>query len=911
MMGRKIFVRLCVVAALWGCAAGPVLGQEANLSPPQTPVNLLWIHHSTGANWAQKYDTDGSCVWNDGVAGVRRGPDDGVYATRHFTSDVGGNGEVALYNNNYILHHLSYGSILADGDHYTDYRNWHYKFRRYLDSGDSTNYVNDVGGEDLIHCCAQDISYAEQGTDEFTAAGVSGQTNPVIMFKSCFPNSAIAAPDTSGGLPENPTLAQARTWITGAGYSTWREGGGAAGPINFIQAEYLALLDVFGEARYRDILFVAWVAPPETDSTSAHARALSDWFENQWLADYAYDNVLLFNYWNIHTGEHQASGEPMPAYQQKHNHSRYNPFTGERDYVTTSDADFVDDIRMAFPSGDSHPSHFGGAVATKELIPLLNIQWNRLHNNPSSGATGYPTDGRTAFFMLDSSFSGTLPSGVTKGSIDGVECLIFDGSASAVVDLGAADVVGAGGAFSYCFWYRPNDNILPAVGNYVAVLRKDSVFACHHYAEDNADSHVNTEFGGDYMYAVDHYNNVVDSDTWTHVTFVWDGTNVRFYMDAVQIMETYQASARTVTDNANHLFLGVGNGNLSGGIREVAIYNRALTADEVRRIFNANAPSGPIPSPTATPEGGPSPAPTPTEGPTVEPTTTQTPTEGPTAEPTAALTPTEGPTAEPTTAQTPTEGPSPTPTVTGEEPIRDLIDSFYKRVLGRDPGSSELNGWQTYFNYAVNFNIDVRFIPREMARLFFLSEEYANRNRTDAEFITDCYLVFLNRSPSQTELDNWTSGVWNRSQVMTVFSESEEFANRIMGLFPGLGGNPTRNFVTFMYIGLLDRLVDQSGLDYAAGLFDAANASGGIASVRAQAVQMAREVIQSSEFLSNNPTTTVYVTRFYRAFLGRFPNDTEVTYWAGELDAQRETYESVIWLFAESPEFTARLEAYF
>jgi len=106
----------------------------------------------------------------------------------------------------------------------------------------------------------------------------------------------------------------------------------------------------------------------------------------------------------------------------------------------------------------------------------------------------------------------------------------------------------------------------------------------------------------------------------------------------------------------------------------------------------------------------------------------------------------------------------------------------------------------------VDFNIDVRFIPREMARLFFLSEEYA---------------------------------------------------------------------------------------------------------VRAQAAQMAREVIQSAEFLSKNPTTAVYVTRFYRAFLGRFPNDAEVAYWSAELDSGRQTTDGVIGLFADSAEFTGRLGGYF
>ena len=307
-------------------------------------------------------------------------------------------------------------------------------------------------------------------------------------------------------------------------------------------------------------------------------------------------------------------------------------------------------------------------------------------------------------------------------------------------------------------------------------------------------------------------------------------------------------------------------------------------------------------------------APTPTPAPTVAPTSTMTPTPQDTTTPTPALTatpaatatppPAETPTAAPTPADTPTPGPTP-------EPILEMVGSFYDLVLGRDPAPSETQGWQIYFNYAVNFNIDVRFIPREMARLFFLSVEYANRGRANAEFLTDCYRVFLDRDPSQTELDNWLGGVWNRSQVMTIFSESEEFANRVQGIYPGFEGSLVRNFVTFMYIGLLDRLVDQNGLEYASGLFGAAFASGGVEAVRAQAKQMAREVIVSAEFLGRQPTTADYVARFYRAFLGRFPNDTETAYWTGELDSGRQSTSGVIDLFADSAEFTARLEEYF
>lgn len=236
----------------------------------------------------------------------------------------------------------------------------------------------------------------------------------------------------------------------------------------------------------------------------------------------------------------------------------------------------------------------------------------------------------------------------------------------------------------------------------------------------------------------------------------------------------------------------------------------------------------------------------------------------------------------------------------------DLINYFYNTILGRAPEPGAVDAWQNgYFNYALNFNIDVKFIPIEMGRGFFLSAEYQARNRTNAEFITDCYRAFLHRDPYAWELDGWLSGVWNRPEVMSMFANSAEFAGYIENLFPGFSGLPTRNFVTTMYIGLLDRLVDIGGLLYWSDLFD--NAADKVA----MAKWMAEQVAGSPEFQANVTTHEGLVIRLYRSFLGRFPSDGEIAYWSGELAAGRQTLTQLIDLFGSSNEFTQIINRYF
>jgi len=238
--------------------------------------------------------------------------------------------------------------------------------------------------------------------------------------------------------------------------------------------------------------------------------------------------------------------------------------------------------------------------------------------------------------------------------------------------------------------------------------------------------------------------------------------------------------------------------------------------------------------------------------------------------------------------------------------LRDLITRFYVEALGRAPEAGAVDAWhQGYYNYALTFDIDARLIGGEMGRLFFLSAEYANRNRSNAEFIGDCYRAFLGREPSQSELDGWLGRVWDRAEAIVFFAESEEFGNEIESISPGYPGDPTRNFVTVMYIAILDRLVDSVGLESWTGTFNQSM------NKKDTAHYMARELFRSQEYVGKNATNEQRVVNLYRAFIGRFPSSDEVAYWTAELDSRRRTFDQALNFFVNSPEFARILTKYF
>ncbi len=83
----------------------------------------------------------------------------------------------------------------------------------------------------------------------------------------------------------------------------------------------------------------------------------------------------------------------------------------------------------------------------------------------------------------------------------------------------------------------------------------------------------------------------VTGDAWHHVAGVWDGTNLRVYLDGVQ--DNTLAEAPTLAANALPLRIGAqqagGGSQFTGFIDEVVLYRRARSAAEIQAAFTANA----------------------------------------------------------------------------------------------------------------------------------------------------------------------------------------------------------------------------------------------------------------------------------------------------------------------------------
>jgi hypothetical protein len=283
---KRSSIALFILLALLLSAASPQ-PQANNPNPPDEVVKLIFIHHSTGENWL-----------TDGYGDLGR----------------------TLDQNNYFVSDTNYGwGPDAIGDR-TDIPNW----TEWFSNANTPTYMNALFNETEQHA-----SYTRTLSDP-------GGENEIIMFKSCFPNSALE------GSPNDPPGTYEELSVSGAKYV------------------YNTILPYF--ATRPDKLFIVITAPPLSDSTySKNARAFNQWLVNDWLREnnYTLNNVAVFDFYNILTD---------PNAHHHINNGQFEHILGTRN-------------TLYYPSGDDHPSEQGSRKATEEFLPMLNVFYHRWKEN--------------------------------------------------------------------------------------------------------------------------------------------------------------------------------------------------------------------------------------------------------------------------------------------------------------------------------------------------------------------------------------------------------------------------------------------------------------------------------------------------------------------------------------------------
>jgi hypothetical protein len=144
-----------------------------------------------------------------------------------------------------------------------------------------------------------------------------------------------------------------------------------------------------------------------------------------------------------------------------------------------------------------------------------------------------------------------------------------------------------------------NVTTLPANGTVVKTIAKDDGSANSNYAlsldnNDHCSGGVSWEVGFDTAGGSSYqscYLTTINTGTWYLVTGTWNGTMLTLYVNGVSVATSTPGAVPT-SSSGNPLELGNEAGNsfyVNGVIDDARVYNRALSAIEIRDLYDATS----------------------------------------------------------------------------------------------------------------------------------------------------------------------------------------------------------------------------------------------------------------------------------------------------------------------------------
>lgn len=241
----------------------------------------------------------------------------------------------------------------------------------------------------------------------------------------------------------------------------------------------------------------------------------------------------------------------------------------------------------------------------------------------------------------------------------------------------------------------------------------------------------------------------------------------------------------------------------------------------------------------------------------------------------------------------------------------DGVDGFVNRCyevsLGRTGDAEGINYWINEINSKKRTGVDVVYN-------FIFSKEYEARNRSNTEFVTDLYTMFMGRTPDQDGYNYWCGQMEagkSRKDIFTGFANSKEFYETCTnyGVTAGYYTDETDGgrlsalnlFVGRMYETTLGRLGDQEGQNYW---------TKGLMNGELTGTDCAIQFINSKEFVNLKLSNEDYVDKLYAAFMGRTPDAEGKNHWIKLLNEGDMTRDEVFACFANSAEFKGICQTY-
>jgi len=165
------------------------------------------------------------------------------------------------------------------------------------------------------------------------------------------------------------------------------------------------------------------------------------------------------------------------------------------------------------------------------------------------------------------------------------QSLSFNGSSNFVRFIGKYDVLGSTSKMSISAWIKPKK-----LKNYSAIISRWNDNDNSHWKlvlTKDGSLHFHDGTQGNVSYSDE---NVVGVDKWSHVAVVKNGTSVFYMVNGVNVGNS-SIDETEIGDASIEMFIGITSGGLKdhfdGNIDEVAIWNSALSENEIFALYNS------------------------------------------------------------------------------------------------------------------------------------------------------------------------------------------------------------------------------------------------------------------------------------------------------------------------------------